>query len=169
LTAFDKIFRLLPQLVVTFIGVFSAFLLDRLIDRRKRKQDKKTLFVNLFNELNFVKSKLIKNEPLPFPDIWESAISSGQLRLLSSTQVMLITHVYRWLKETVEEQERHKDLGERFEIQKDTRTVVSKVFSKELVFNYERYCTRQNGRRKQLLEDIERLLERKWWKQALDK
>jgi len=52
--------KYLPQLIVTFIGVFLAFMLDRLIEYRKRNQDKKDVLRDLRSELEGIRDKLGK-------------------------------------------------------------------------------------------------------------
>jgi len=77
----ESIIILLSQLLVT-LEVFLAFALNRYIEKQKRREDEKTLFIHLFNELTGIRGKLIKDEALSFPDIWESVVLSGQMRIL---------------------------------------------------------------------------------------
>jgi len=114
----EDIVRLLPQLVVTFVGVFLAFILDRVIDWRKRRQDKKALLRDLRNELKVIGSRLNGKGYLHFPDIWDSAITSGQIRLLSSEQVIKLASVYRDVKGIEYEAKRVRDLAEEYMIGK---------------------------------------------------
>ena len=46
------------ELIVTFAGVFLAFMLDRLIDWRKEQKTKEELLKNLAYELNRMKDNL---------------------------------------------------------------------------------------------------------------
>ncbi len=88
------------ELVVTFSGVFLAFMLDRAIDWRKKQQAKKELLKNLACELNRVKDSLTGEAKGLYPDVWDSTIASGKLDLLNSKQLMKLTNVYRKIKET---------------------------------------------------------------------
>ena len=163
----ESITLLLSQLLVTFLGVFLAFALNRYIEKQKRREDEKTLFIHLFNELNDVRAKLMKEEPLSFPDVWESIISSGQMRVLDPLQAILITRVYREIIQAQEIQEKNQDLIEQFELQKNNASASSEEESKELEKKYNHYIEAQKQRRKKLLENIEILLEKKWWRQEI--
>lgn len=66
----SEILSLISQLVVTFFGVFCAFMLDRYIELRKKNQDKKDLLRDLRTELEGIRDKLTGKGNLHFPDIW---------------------------------------------------------------------------------------------------
>ena len=102
------------ELVVTFSGVFLAFLLDRFIDWRKEQQSKKELLKNLKIELNELKESLVGDAYRLYPDVWDSAVSSGQLELLNSDQLNKLTKVYRKIKGTDYEAIRVRDAKEAF-------------------------------------------------------
>lgn len=160
----ESIIPLLSQLLVTFLGVFLAFALNRYIEKQKRREDEKTLFIHLFNELNDVQGQLIKDEPLSFPDIWESVVSSGQMRVLDPLQAILITRVYREIKQVEEIQENNRDMVDQFELQKKKYKPTSKEYSKELDDKYNQYKQAQQERRKKLLENVKKLLGKTWWR-----
>ncbi|MGD0204551.1 MAG: hypothetical protein ABSC20_11690 [Candidatus Bathyarchaeia archaeon] len=103
------------ELIVTFSGVFLAFMLDRVIDWRKEQQAKKELLKNLSCELNELKNSLTKDAPKLYPDIWDSAVASGQLELLDSEQLTKLTNVYRKIKGTDYEGTRVRDAKDAFE------------------------------------------------------
>jgi len=82
------------ELLVTFAGVFLAFMLDRLIDWTRDQKTKQYLLRNLAYELNKVKNNLAGEPTRLYHDAYDSAIASGKLNLLSSEQVMKIANVY---------------------------------------------------------------------------
>lgn len=107
---------LLLDLVVTFSGVFPAFMLDRFMDRRKEQKTKSELLLNLACELNRMKESLTGDAYRLYPDIWDSAIASGKLDLLDPDQQTKLTNVYRIIKGTDYETIRVRDAKEAFEI-----------------------------------------------------
>jgi hypothetical protein len=83
------------ELLVTFTGVFLAFMLDRLIDWRRDEKIKKVLLRNMAYELNRVKDDLASGEVKRLThDVYDSAVASGRLNFLSPEQLMKITNVY---------------------------------------------------------------------------
>jgi hypothetical protein len=100
---------LVLELSVTFFGVFLAFMLGRLIDWKKEQQAKKELLKNLSCELNEIKKGLTGDAYRLYPDVWDSAVSSGQLDLLDSEQLSKLTKVYRIIKGTDYEAIRVRD------------------------------------------------------------
>jgi hypothetical protein len=106
---------LVLELAVTFFGVFLAFMLDRLIDWRKEQKAKEELLRNLACELNRMKDNLTGDAYRLYPDIWDSAVSSGQLKLLDSDQLSKLTNVYRKIKDTDYEATRVREAKEAFD------------------------------------------------------
>jgi hypothetical protein len=86
------------ELLVTFAGVFLAFMLDRLIDYRKEQRIKHVLLRNLGYELNRLKEALSGEAKRLDHDVYDSAIASGRLNFLASEQLMKITDVYTKIK-----------------------------------------------------------------------
>ena len=82
------------ELLVTFAGVFLAFMLDRLIDWRRDEKIKKVLLRNIAHELNRVKDDLTGEVKRLNHDVYDSAIASGRLNFLPPEQLMKITDVY---------------------------------------------------------------------------
>ena len=105
---------LLLELVVTFSGVFLAFMLDRVIDWRKAQHTKKELLKNISCELNSLKESLTGDAYELYPDVWDSAVASGQLQLLDSDQLKKLTKVYGKIKGTDYEAVRVRDAKEAF-------------------------------------------------------
>ena len=102
------------ELVVTFSGVFLAFMLDRVIDWRKELQAKKELLRNLACELKELKKSLTGDAFRLYPDVWDSTVSSGKLELLNSEQLNKLTNVYRKIKGTDYEAIRVRDAKEAY-------------------------------------------------------
>jgi hypothetical protein len=91
----NQIFYLVLELLVTFAGVFLAFMLDRLIDWRRDEKIKKVLLRNMAHELNRVKDDLASVEVKRLThDVYDSAVASGRLNFLPPEQLMKITNVY---------------------------------------------------------------------------
>jgi intein/homing endonuclease len=86
------------ELLVTFAGVFLAFMLDRLIDYRKEQRIKHVLLRNLAHELNRLKEALSGEAKRLGHDVYDSAVASGRLNFLASEQLMKITDVYTKIK-----------------------------------------------------------------------
>jgi len=82
------------ELLVTFAGVFLAFMLDRLIDWRRDEKIKKVLLRNIAHELNRVKDDLTGEVKRLNHDVYDSAVASGRLNFLPPEQLMKITDVY---------------------------------------------------------------------------
>lgn len=154
----EELFRLLPQLGVTFLGVFLAFSLDRAIDWYKRREDRKHLLRDLRNELMEIKGKLTGEGNLHFPDIWDSAVSSGQIRLLRSDQVMKLSSNYRDVKGIEYEAKRLRDLAEEYRLAQAKGQI-----PQDVGYLWGRYSTVQKSREAELLRRIEELLKEKWW------
>lgn len=149
--------KLLPQLGVTFVGVFLAFLLDRAIDWHKRKQKIKDLLRDLREELEESRDKLTGNANLHFPDIWKSAISSGQIRLLNSEQVTQLARVYRDIQAIEYNAKWVKQAREDFVAAgHPTRRTLLKD-------RWKKYSKIQREREENLRKEIESILREKWW------
>ena len=86
------------ELLVTFAGVFLAFMLDRLIDWRRDEKIKKVLLRNMAHELIRVKEDLNGEVKRLNHDVYDSAVASGRLNFLASEQLMKITDVYTKIK-----------------------------------------------------------------------
>ena len=92
---------LVLELLVTFAGVFLAFMLDRLIDWRRDEKIKKVLLRNMAHELIRVKDDLASEEVKRLNhDVYDSAVASGRLNFLPPEQLMKITNVYAKINNT---------------------------------------------------------------------
>jgi len=89
------------ELLVTFAGVFLAFMLDRLIDWSRDEKIKKVLLRNMAHELIRVKDDLASEEVKRLNhDVYDSAVASGRLNFLPPEQLMKITNVYAKINNT---------------------------------------------------------------------
>jgi hypothetical protein len=149
-----NIVTLTLELIVTFSGVFLAFMLDRFIDWRKELKTKKELLKNLACELNRMKDSLTGDFYRLYPDIWDSAIASGKLDLLGPEQQTKLTNVYRIIKGTDYEAVRVRDAKEAFEI----------THSNEAQNNYSILSSRHTERMKKTIETIDEVLKESWLK-----
>jgi hypothetical protein len=147
-----KLLTLALELIVTFAGVFLAFMLDRLIDWKKEQKTKEELLKNLACELNRMKDNLTGDAYRLYPDIWESAIASGKLDLLDPEQQTKLTNVYRVIKGTDYEAVRVRDAKEAFEI----------THSNESRNNLSILSSRHMERMRKTIEAINEVLKEHW-------
>ena len=156
--------KLVPQFAVTFFGVFLAFSLDRVIDWIYRRRDRNDLLRDLREELEETKSKLTGKGYMLCPDIWDSAISSGQIRLLNSEQVTKLARVYRYIKGTEYEAGRVRDLAEDYRRRERIEVEHGHVpwDSKPLKELWRDYSIRQKSREEITRTMIEEILKEEW-------
>jgi hypothetical protein len=115
---FGLYWSFITEFIAGLLGVLVAFSLDRYIDRRRSKNDRKKLLLDLRLELDRITKQI---EPLLnrldkpvifYSEIWDSAVSSGQLRLISSEQLMQFTRLYKFIRESNFTAEKIIDLDE---------------------------------------------------------
>jgi len=150
----------LSEFVAGGLGVFLAFYLNRIIEKAKNKKLKKNLLQDLREELEEIKGKLTGQGHLLYPDIWRSAISSGQIRLLDSNQVNRLAKVYRKIQGLEYEAKRVRDAAE------DLRRMGPLVSDKERRLLHQRwadYSQILNNLEKELYKMIEEVLKEEWW------
>jgi len=85
-----------------------GFAFDRKIERIKDNGVKRDFLGLIHDELMEIKGKIppqTKSVLMLYPDIWNSVISSGVIRLLSSEQVTRLSKVYKSIKGTQYEAE----------------------------------------------------------------
>ena len=153
---FAELLKLSPQLLVTFLGVFLAFSLDRAIDSYNRRQNRKDLLRDLRDELEEIKRKLRGKGNLHFPDIWKSAISSGQIRLLNSEQVTKLARVYRNIQGAEYEARRFRDIAEKYR-------AGGRSDKERLEEPLVKFSVVHKRRERKLRGKIEELLKENWW------
>jgi hypothetical protein len=148
--------NLVLELVVTFSGVFLAFMLDRGIDRYKEWRSKKDLLRSLSFELKGLEEKLTGNAYKLYTDIWDSAVASGQLQLLGSEQLQKLTRVYSKIKGTDYEAERVRDAKEDFMKENEPLAAI------QLETNWINLSTSQKKREGKTKGTIDELLKESW-------
>jgi hypothetical protein len=99
--------------MATFLGVFVGFYLNRYWESEKKNEDRKDLLRSLRNELEGIEKKLC-HANLLYPDIWESAVSSGKLLLLSPEYLFKLKPIYNYIEGIEYEAQRLRDVKEDF-------------------------------------------------------
>lgn len=91
-------FDFVTEFLAVVLGIALVFYIDRYSESEKNKQDRRDLLRNLRVELVTIKGTA-KDKRI-YTDIWDSAISSGKLSsLISSQQVIKLTRIYRSIRE----------------------------------------------------------------------
>ena len=153
----------LTEFSAGLLGIYLGLQLDRIREQRKKNQNKKDLLHQLHTELEEIKTKLFpqtKSVLMLYPDIWNSAISSGQIRLLNSEQITKFTKVFRFIRGTQYEAERVRDAIEEY----NSVHVGERKRKAWLENRYKELWARHNKRGEQLSLEIENILKEKWWK-----
>jgi hypothetical protein len=153
---------LILELAITFFGVFLAFSLDRAIDWRKEKHTKKDLLKNLSCKLNEMMNNLTGDIYRLYPDIWDSAVASGQIELLDSNQITKLANVYRFIKGTDYEAVRVRDAKEAFK-QNENQNTTNPLFTNHLYNNWANLSKVHFQRMEETKEKIGAILKEKWW------
>lgn len=152
----------LASWVAGLLGILTGFALDRRIEQTKEVRVKNDFLALMHNELKEIKGEIPPqtNTPLMlYPEVWDSFVSSGLMRMLSAEQVTKLSSVYRFIKRTQYEAEwvrrvveEHSSVPD-FEREKKEFLLVRYKFLQDA---YERHG-------KQLSQQIEKILEEKWW------
>lgn len=158
------------ELLVTFVGLSLAFLLDRAIDRYRDYHNKRILLNELHLELEKIKDGLRSVGNLLYTDIWDSAISSGQVRLLEAKQLAELTRVYAFIKGTSYEAKRLRDAAEDYRraggqipVKARVEYIEQSSVRESLRVRWAIYSEEQLTREKNLHKAITRVLTEKWW------
>ncbi len=152
----------LSELFAGILGILIGFSLNRRIDARKDEQDKKDLLRDLRDELEETKRKIFPQTEsvlMLYPETWDSATSSGRIRVLNSEQVRKLSKVYRDIKGTQYEGEWVRRAVEEFNNVPETEKERRKWLEKR----YSDLWARQLERGKELSVEIEEILKEKWW------
>lgn len=141
------------------LGVLIGFLLGMSLDLMKTGQDRKRLLIDLRSELVRIKGELTGRGILLYPEVWDSAVSSGQIRLLESEQIAKLSGVYRFVKGTEYEAIRVRDSAEDYRKQEGNLNITAVNLRKR----WADYSAIAISREKELSTKIEELLKEKWW------
>jgi len=157
-----------------FFGVLAAFGLDRLVEWVRKYLSRRNLLRDLREELGETGNKLTGAGSLLYPDIWDSAISSGQIRLLKSEQIRKLARVYSFIKGTEYEATRLRDAAEDFRkaptgilIQKDGSRIETpeQIWQKKFLHKrWTDYSGVHLARETELRGKIDEILKETWWK-----
>lgn len=154
----STLFSFLTEFSAGLLGVYLAFTLDRTVENRKKEKERKDLLCDLRDELEESKAKLTGKGNLHFPDIWKSAISSGQIRLLTSEQVRKLSKVYRRIQAIEYEakvvRQNREILATCEPLQRDIVAKRHGILSSILIENETKLCN-----------EISELLRENWWKE----
>lgn len=142
------------------LGIMAGFTLDRKREEIKDDRVKKDFLVLMRDELTEIKSKIPPQKKIPvmlYPEVWDSFVASGLMRLLSAEQVTKLSSVYRFVKDFQYETEWLR------QIEEETSTLSDLVDTKQLLKERhkrleEKYI--RNGTR--LSEEIDKIIEEKW-------
>jgi len=152
----------LSELFAGVLGILIGFGLNRRIDAQKDERDKKDLLRDLRDELEETKRKIFPQTEsvlMLYPETWDSATSSGRIRVLNSEQVRKLSKVYRDIKGTQYEAEWVRRAVEEFNNVPETEKERRKWLKKR----YSDLWARQLERGKELSVEIEEILKEKWW------
>jgi hypothetical protein len=149
-------------LLAGIFGILIGFSLDRFSDEQKDIQTKND-FLNLIQEeLRDIKSKIYpqtRSVYLLYTDIWDSMISSGVIKLLTSQQVTELSSVYKFIKGTSYEAEWVRQDFEELESIPQNKKDEIECVNKKCVGLMEGHIKRMNELNKQ----IDEVLKKEWW------
>ena len=144
------------------LGIMTGFALDRKFEQTRDERVKNDFLALMRNELTEIRGKIPPQTKIPlmlYPEVWDSFVSSGLIRLLSSEQVTKLSNVYKTIKGTQYEAEWVRRLVEKAECTPD----IEKEKKERVIARYNFLQNSYVGHGKQLTEEIERTLAEKWW------
>ena len=141
-----------------FGGVLIAFAIARAYDWLKNWRDKGKLLQSLNRELQDCTGKLTGKGNLIPIDMWQSAIASGKVMLLSSEQQEKLGRIYHALDNHIWDSKKLWNVGVIAKTQRDGRvnTPAKRMYAP---LTLEHVKTE-----KSLKASVDNLLEEKWWK-----
>ena len=148
------------EFVAGALGVFLALNLDDFFKEKTKEKEKKRLLTDLKTELEGISNKLTGRGNLLNPYIWDSAISSGQIRLLDSEQARELSSIYREVKSNEYEAIRCRDLGEEFRLA-EARDHKDELKGLNLVWG--KYSIILRDREENLKKRVDEALKKDWW------
>ena len=151
-----------PRFAATLLGVFLALIGKMLVDWVYRGRERRKLKHLLRSELVDITGRLYPKTGSVlalYPDIWDSAISSGAVRLLSLGQTIKLTRVYGYIKGTHFEAEWVRRVIEEF-----NSVLPTEKEKRQWLATYVKILRdKHNERGKDLSQRIEALLKEEWW------
>ena len=110
--SFETFRTFAPEFFAVLLAFITGIGTDRLVEERRNRQERKALLNALRIELEAIKEIAITRRERLYPDEWDSAISSGQLRLLSFQQKKKLAKIFRFITEIDYERRLVKDAEE---------------------------------------------------------
>jgi len=171
----EVFFSFVTEFTAVVLGLWLGFSIDRYRQAQKREHDRKDLLRDLRSELVEIGTKLTGAR---FPDrlrvvTWDSAIASGQLRLLTSGQMRSFADVYNYIKEVDEDAEKVRGLHTEYEKVKPAgqyvRADISSGARAKLKMVLDRSVDNHKIRESQLREKIEKIVKEDWWEKMSEK
>ena len=153
---YDLFFNFASEFLAVIIGILLVFAVDRFWEAEKNKLQRKDLLANLYVELKRISSILTQGNLL-YPMVWDSAVSSGELGLLTSEQVTKLANLYALIKGTEYEAKKVQDMKEDYKKAKGTPE------AKRLEMHWSLSWKNQSDREKELRQKIDEILTEKWW------
>jgi hypothetical protein len=155
-------FSFLTSWSAGILGILIGFALDRKIEQIKDNRVKRVFLNLVHDELNEIKSAIYpqtKDVCLYSPDIWDSIISSGVIRLFNSEQVNKLSNVYKYAKGHLFEAEWVRRALEECNSVPKIEKEKKEWLEKRLAELWSRYFERGE----ELNRRIEEILKEKWW------
>jgi hypothetical protein len=154
------------------LGIVAGLSMDGALERAKDNRTKEDFLALMRNELieirgrippqtktPLVLSQLTKIPLMLYPEVWDSFVASGLMRLLSAEQVTKLSSVYKFVKATQYDAEWVRQNVEEFESLPDKMKAEKEILNRRYKFLQESY----DRRGEQLTKDIDKLLEETWW------
>jgi len=156
-------FSFLTSWSAGLLGILMGFALDRKIEHVKDDRVRKDFLALMRNELTEIRGKIPPQTKTPlmlYPEVWDSFVSSGLMRLLTAEQVAKLSNVYRLVKGTQYEAEWVRQIVEELSRVPDVEKDEKQFLKERYILLRETYL--RNGAR--LSEEIEKILKEEWWK-----
>jgi hypothetical protein len=156
------VFDFLSGLLAGIFGILIGFSIDRFSDVNKDNQTRDD-FLNLIREeLTDTKNSIYPQKEgvyILYTDIWDSVISSGVIRLLTTEQVTKLSRVYKSIKSASYEAEwiglNSEDLDSLHYDKARPRAAVAEKLAINL--------THHNKRMENISKMIDEVLKEEWW------
>jgi hypothetical protein len=152
----------LSGLLAGVLGILVGFSLDRASEEDKDNQIKDEFLKLIHEELTYIRSIIYPQTGrvnLLYTDIWDSVVSSGILRLLTTDQVRKLSQVYKDIKGASYEAEWIRRNSEEFDSLPDDEVGYKVAVLKKMADN----VTRHKKRMEDISIKIDEVLKEDWW------
>jgi hypothetical protein len=159
---YPEVFAFLSGLTAGIFGILIGFSLDRVSDVDKDNQTKND-FLNLIREeLTDIKNSIYPKENrtlILYTDIWDSMISSGVIKLLTTKQVTKLSRLYKSIKGASYEAQWIRRNSEELDSltygKAEPQVAVAEKLMKNVVIHKRRL--------ENITEEIDKVLKEDWW------